>query len=402
MKALITDASYLHTLAIVRYLAKESIDTLVIGHNKSLDISRYSKYCKHYLKGPKIEKEKEYVKFLLKTLAREKIDTLIPVSHTATAIASKYKNRINKISKVEVADYDKVKIALNKKSTYQLAEKLGVPYPKTFYPISLKETKKISQNIHYPAVIKWLFEVGNNIVVIVRNGNELVKNYSEICQKYNPPSDSLPMIQEFIPTSNNEVYCLSALYQNNKCKKIFTQKQIRNTPVEGGTCSYAESCYIPQVKIYSLKLLNELNWNGVAHIEFKLDQRDGLFKLMEINPKFWASTDMALKAGINFPYLLCQMARGEKIKHSEEYNRNLKFHFPFSRELKHIKESPKSIFKISIDTINPAVKSNVWLKDLKPNLIELIITINSLFLPRFIKNFIKKINNCNDKNQNSK
>jgi len=391
MKALITDAPYLHTLAIVRYLAKEGIDTSVIGHDKLLDISRYSKYCNSYIKGPKIEEKKKYVEFLLKILAKKKIDILIPVSHTATAIAAEYKNRINKISKVEVADYDKVKTALNKKLTYQLAEKLDVPYPKTFYPDSLEKVKEISQDIHYPAVIKWLFEVGSNIVVIARNENELVKNYSEICQKYNPPRNSLPMLQEFIPTKNNEVYCFSALYQNNKYKNIFMQKQVRNNPIEGGTCSYAESCYIPQIKTYSLKLLNELEWNGVAHVEFKLDQRDGLFKLMEINPKFWASTDMALRAGVNFPYLLCQIAQGKKLNYSEEYNRNLKFHFPFSRELQHARKRPSSIPKIILDNFNPKVKSNVWLKDIKPNLIELIISINSLFLPKSLKNFIQKI-----------
>jgi predicted ATP-grasp superfamily ATP-dependent carboligase len=396
-KALITDATYLHSLAIARYLAKKNIDVFVLGEKKSFNITKYSRYCKKYFNGPNPKKhEKLYINSVLNILIQEKINIFIPVSHIATEIASKYKKKINKISKTEVADHNKIEIALNKKSTYELAEKIGVPCPKTFYPKSVEEIEKISQKINYPSVIKWLLEVGGNIVVMARNKQELIKKYREICQKYNPPPNLLPMIQEFIPSLKNELYCFSVIYQKSKCKKMFMQKQIRNTPVNGGACSFAKSCYIPEIKNYSIKLLNNLNWHGVALIEFKLDKRDNLFKLMEINPKFWASTDMALKAGVNFPYLLCQMAQGKTLEYSEHYDRNLKFHFPFSRELKHIKENPKAIWGIFISTVDPSVKSNIWLKDILPNLIELTITIGSLLLPNFLKNFLKKP--VNDKN----
>jgi len=402
MKVLLTDASYLQTLAIVRYLAKENIDVFVIGSNELLDISRYSKYCQGYFRGPSPENERVYINFILKVLVKKKINLLIPVGYIATAIASKYKDKINQIAKVEVANYDKVKIALNKKSTYELAERLGVPYPKTLYPKSLEEVEKIAKKIDYPVVVKWLFETGDSIVVIVQNEEELIKKYYTICQKYNPPTTSLPMIQEFISASHNVVYCVSSLYQNGKCKRIFIQKQTRNVPVKGGTCAYAESCYIPEIKTYSQKLLDGLIWHGVAHLEFKLDKQDNLFKLMEINPKFWASTDMALRAGVNFPYLLCQMARGKELKYSEEYDRGLKFHFPFSRELQHIKEKPVSVFRVTLDIFNPKVKSNIWLSDLKPNIVELIISLGKLFLPNKIRNFFLKRIKKNDKNTNSK
>ncbi|MFA6145788.1 MAG: ATP-grasp domain-containing protein [Patescibacteria group bacterium] len=390
MKVLITDASSLHTLAILRYLSKESIDTFVIRKNK-LDVSCYSKYCKGSFIAPSSEDEKTYINFILKILAQEKFDILMPVSYFATAIAAKYKNEINKISKVEIADYDKVQIALNKKSTYDLAEKIGVPYPKTFYPDSLDTIERMAPNFEYPVVIKWILEVGCNIVSIVQDKKELIKEYHKICQKYHPSNDILPMIQEFISTDNNEVYCLSALYQNGKCKRIFMQKQTRNVPPTGGTTAYAESCFIPEIKKYSLELLDKLSWHGVVNIEFKLDKKNNIFKLMEINPKFWASTEMALKAGVNFPYLLCQMAQGKELEYSEEYNRNLRFHFPFSRELQHAKGKPSSILKIIIDTLNPKVKSNIWISDIKPNLIELGMYLGLIIIPKRFKSIIKSL-----------
>jgi predicted ATP-grasp superfamily ATP-dependent carboligase len=393
VKALITDASYLNTLAIVRYLGKEGIGIHILGNNNNLSISRYSKYCNGYYNGPDIEDERDYMRFILKILEKEKINILIPVSYKATSIAAKYKDEINKVSKVEVADYDKVQIALNKRSTYELAKRIGVPCPKTFYPKTMKELEKMGDEISYPAVIKWIFEVGHNIVAIAENKSELFKKYKDICKKYKPITEFLPMIQEFIEADKEQVYCISALYQGGKCKRIFMQKQIRNIPVRGGTCSYAQSCYFQEIKNYSLKLLDYLDWHGVANIEFKLDRRDNLFKLMEINPKFWASTDMALRAGVNFPLLLCQMSEGNELEYSEKYDRDLKFNFPFSRELKHIVEKPSSIFKIMLDNLNPKVKSNVWLYDFKPNLVELLVCLGSIIVPGRIKLAIRNLVN---------
>jgi len=217
-----------------------------------------------------------------------------------------------------------------------------------------------------------------------------VNEYNIICQKYEPEENCLPMIQEYIPTANNKVYCFSALYQKGKCKRIFIQKQIRNVPANGGTCAFAESFYNREIIENSQKLLDSLNWNGVANIEYKLDIRDNKFKLLEINPKFWASTEMSLKAGVNFPFLLLQMSQGINLNYSEEYDRNLKFHFPFSREIEHIKDKPSSIFHFIKDCLNPFVKSNVWLNDFMPNIVELALCLVNNFIP----NKLKKVLSC--------
>jgi predicted ATP-grasp superfamily ATP-dependent carboligase len=68
-----------------------------------------------------------------------------------------------------------------------------------------------------------------------------------------------------------------------------------------------------------LQLLKALDWFGVAMVEFKLDPRDGIPKLMEINPRFWGSLALAIAAGVNFPLLLLRMSRGEDVEPIETY-----------------------------------------------------------------------------------
>jgi predicted ATP-grasp superfamily ATP-dependent carboligase len=59
---------------------------------------------------------------------------------------------------------------------------------------------------------------------------------------------------------------------------------------------------------WAVSLLKELQWAGVADVEFMIDPRDGTPKLMEINPRFWSSLYLALECGVDFPWLLVQTA----------------------------------------------------------------------------------------------
>jgi biotin carboxylase len=58
------------------------------------------------------------------------------------------------------------------------------------------------------------------------------------------------------------------------------------------------------------RLLGLLGWHGVAMVEYKQDARTGRFYLMEINGRFWGSLQLAIDAGVDFPYLSFQLAAG--------------------------------------------------------------------------------------------
>jgi len=47
-------------------------------------------------------------------------------------------------------------------------------------------------------------------------------------------------------------------------------------------------------------------------LEYKQDHRTGTPFLMEVNARFWGSLQLAIDAGVDFPYLVYQLARGER------------------------------------------------------------------------------------------
>jgi len=385
MRALVTDGSYLHTVGIVRYLGKEGIDVSVIGTTR-LDVAMHSKYCKKAVIGPNPGNEESWLSFLAGLVKDRSFDILIPVGFQTTRIIAKHRRELEPFVKIELAEQESIEIASDKERTYSLAESIGIPYPETFYPRTLNEAEELSLKLTYPVVIKPPFEAGKQAMAYPRGGKAFLKSYRKILSELSLPPGRLPMVQEYV--DSDVVLSFSALYQKGKCKRLFMYREVRSIPAKGGSSSYAQSFYDPEVKAYSTKLLDQLGWRGVAHVEFKRGS-DSVLKLVEINPKFWASLDVALRAGVNFPYYLCEVARGKELDYSEDYDRNLRFHYP-SRELKHIRERPSSIPAIIVDSSNPKVKSNIWLSDFKPNFIELLFGLGSL-LPKRIKSLLKKM-----------
>jgi predicted ATP-grasp superfamily ATP-dependent carboligase len=60
---------------------------------------------------------------------------------------------------------------------------------------------------------------------------------------------------------------------------------------------------LPEVRALSLRLLEALNYRGFVAVEFKRDPRDGTYRLMEINPRTASGNQLAISAGVDFPWI---------------------------------------------------------------------------------------------------
>jgi predicted ATP-grasp superfamily ATP-dependent carboligase len=77
---------------------------------------------------------------------------------------------------------------------------------------------------------------------------------------------------------------------------------------------------------------------------------------MEINPRFWGSLALAIEAGVNFPYLLLKLARGENIKPVEYYAIGKQCRWLLPGDLMHFIYNPRRA------RMNPSF-FNFWRKD---------------------------------------
>ena len=83
----------------------------------------------------------------------------------------------------------------------------------------------------------------------------------------------------------------------------------------------------------SQKLMDHLGWHGPAQVEWIRDTRDGNYKLLEINPRFWGTLELSMDAGLNFAELAVRMLAGEKLDEYFSYSVGEKHRWAFPEEL---------------------------------------------------------------------
>lgn len=365
MKILILDGGNANTLAIARYLGKhKDLELHVVGYNK-LAQACYSKYVAKKLFFPSPKKNrKEFYEELINQLKKEKYDLLMPVGFLSFEICMHNKEEIRKYTHVTLTTDESFALASNKLTTYRFAQENGIACPKTYFLKSKEEIKILE--VPFPIVIKAPFEMGKNVVEYAHSQSEMIEKFDRLCNKYDFKEPNLPVVQQYI---TGEGFGFFAYYENGKCIKKFMHKRIREYPVSGGASVCAESFYDKKLEENGKKMLDLIKWNGVAMVEFK-KHSDGEYKLMEINPKFWGSLELALAAGVDFPYCLVQQQRGEKVETNEKYEQ-VRFQWIWNGELFHFFERPSSFFKIIADLFRS--KKDCRISDPLPNCVQFLL-----------------------------
>jgi predicted ATP-grasp superfamily ATP-dependent carboligase len=118
-----------------------------------------------------------------------------------------------------------------------------------------------------------------------------------------------------------------------------------------------------------------LKWHGPAQLEFRLDPRDGKAKLIEMNTRFWGALDLAIQAGIDFPYLSCQMALHGDIKPTYDYKVGVRYRMWFPYELGWALQTRTLASVSSFLRLDRRSSYAIWPSDPAPHLIEFLYLI---------------------------
>ena len=81
----------------------------------------------------------------------------------------------------------------------------------------------------------------------------------------------------------------------------------------GRFSTYVETVDEPQIIEPAVRLLAAIRFTGLIEVEFKRDPRNGQYKVLDVNPRVWGWHTLSRRAGVDFPYLLWLLIRGEPV-----------------------------------------------------------------------------------------
>jgi predicted ATP-grasp superfamily ATP-dependent carboligase/protein-tyrosine phosphatase len=372
LKVFLAAGRHKHGLAAARALALEGVDVDVGAENKRSP-SFSSKYVTNRIIYPSPYSGRRFIQAVEAADQRYSYDVILPVGSETWPLFVFTDSYIKE--KVPLPSRASYEIASNKYKTAVFASSISVPIPFTF--MEGMSPHDFVSKIKPPVIMKP--SKGSGGVTYVWDVNEV----EEACEELLSLREKPFVVQEYIP---GEAFGYFGLYNRGHPVAEFMHKRIREFPDTGGPSTAAESVFDKELRETGRKVLSSLKWHGLAMVEFKKDSRDGLFKVIEINPKLWGSLDLTIASGINFPLLPCRLVAEGDVTPQFEYKVGLRYQWPFPDDLQHLLFMTSKSAGVLPDLFNLRVRKNLWLRDLLPT-----FSMSSAFLYSTLRKQVKNL-----------
>jgi D-aspartate ligase len=291
-------------LGVIRSLGQNGLR--VIGIDFKSNIGRISRYAKFFKCPHPLHAESEFIEWIRSNFSDNHRVPLFITQDDFLEVISRNRKFMSEYFIFNMIDHSPMELIADKYQQSQLAYNAGIAIPNTWLVNELSDLMHIQDEVSYPVIIKgrdvntWRNAISRGIKVYPAiDLNELKSILQNILEK-----GISVVVQEVIPgpDTNHYKYC-SYIAEDGKIMAEFTLRKIRQNPVRFGIGAVVESIYSPELIEIGRRLFSEIGFIGIGSAEFKIDQRDGTLKLIEINPRYWQQNSLATKCGINFPYI---------------------------------------------------------------------------------------------------
>ncbi len=302
-------------LGIVRSLGRRGVPVCVVDDEHS--IARVSRYTSCWERIADLGDEERLVEDLLR-IGRERDLAgwvLFPTRDETVAAIARNRERLASFFRVPTAGWETIRWAWDKRSTYELAESLGVPAPRTWQPASVEELDAIDGQPPFaikPAIKEHFFY---ETKAKAWRADSLAELRELVAKALDIVGPGEVLVQELIPGDGEQQYAYGALYEDGEPVATMVARRLRQHPPEFGRAStYVETIEAPEVEELSRQLLGKIRFSGLVELEFKRDPRNGAFKLLDFNARTWGYHTIAGEAGVDFPYLLFRRQLGQPVE----------------------------------------------------------------------------------------
>jgi predicted ATP-grasp superfamily ATP-dependent carboligase len=311
---------------IIRSLGRRGVRTIGAA-SRSQTPAISSRYCDESVQLPDpFTGILAYRDALLDLAARPSVRTIAPVREPDVYVLSKYRDTFDDHVSTLWPDAETLAQAHDRVALVDAAREAGVAVPETelLTDVDDWDGRRIVKG-------RYGFLADQYIDDLDPDATRQMAKTQYINPGETPDLDDLidrmghvPIVQEYVAGTE---YTIRALYDHGE-PVVSTQKALRRgMKYPRGPSVYHEAVDITALEEAGLAILDELEWHGPASVGFIRDEETGTFKLLEINPRFWASLPCDIHAGVDYPHYYWQLANGASGPFEPAYNPGTASHF---------------------------------------------------------------------------
>ena len=244
---------------------------------------------------------------LARAVRDHEVDLLIPITDDIGAPLDAHRDAMPAGCTLALAPSAIRELVDDKAQTLEVAERCGVPVPKTVVTADLEEAVAAAEALGWPVVVKPArsrrYDPGAKVT---RHEVGFGTDRDQVAALVRAAGGAAVLVQEHCP---GDAVGVEVLAVDGEVLVAFQHRRLRQVPLSGGPSSLRESVPVdPRLLEHSRALVRELGWTGLAMVE--LTDGPAGPRLMEINGRTWGSLGLAVAAGVDFPRLLADALLG--------------------------------------------------------------------------------------------
>ena len=347
----------------------------------------YSRYCSDCICYPDAWMQQlEFREWLFNEARSGRYDVILPITEsTILATSALRKDLSQHLLLLLPADKD-LEYALSKYRATMAAQESGLPVPRTIFirdRVNVNQCNNELSSLIFPVIIKtdnYLASDGRYVkgkAVRAATSEEAAALLEEYCKI---PTGVI--VQEKIPGHGVGTFLLRF---DGHVQLRFAHRRLHEIPYTGGYSSLRASSHDKKTIELAERLLNAIDYEGVAMVEFIRSKRDNIPYFLEINGRLWGSIALALHAGVDFPLAMLEYQQlGHLTFKQPKYRKNLLCRNTFPGEIRYLisvfnakkieGEKPPSKFLAVLEfillSLNPLIHhDHFWLNDPSPGFV---------------------------------
>jgi len=256
----------------------------------------------------------EFIAALSALIRSEKFDMLIPSSDSALIALTQHYEYLSTLLHVACPPPHIVKRVVEKPLTFDIAKRCGVNIPITYLVSNSAELESLRTTLRFPVIAKprSKMDIGTHTFKV-----RYFQTFEGLKAAFLADADFGlgNVLQEYCP---GEGVAIGTLIHKGEPIAMFQDRRLKE--MQGMSVMTSSEELDPVLRQWSLTLLRDVGWEGIAMVEYRHNRCDGTAALLEVNGRYWGSLALAVHAGIDFPFYEWQLAHGEKPQVPSRYH----------------------------------------------------------------------------------
>ena len=315
---LVLGADANESLPVLKSLSRRGVPVTAAAP-RPISVGLFSRWPKRKLRYPDpLAHPEAFLDWLEDQVKNGEYPVTLVCGEEVTALIARNRHRFDEYTSIPLVDHDTFQVCRNKANTMRAAKRLGIETPQTWFPDDDGIEAVAKQIGQWPVVLKPTESNGARGIRYPDCAEALKRDYETVRQDF--PG---VIVQEFVPHDGRQYKAELLVHRDGTLLAAGVYDKPRFYPPSGGSSTLNSTVHRPDLVELSRRLLKGIGWYGMGDCEFIEDPRDGRARLMEVNPRFTRSIKILVEAGLDFPWFLYQLARGENVEPCFDYRKGL-------------------------------------------------------------------------------